>query len=860
MSPGGTASPDRLVARLTATRERLQTAGPAPGPAWCAAWSDALDDALADLAAPVVDRHRLAVVAVGGYGRRQQCPASDVDLLLLHDGAREPELVEVVKEIVYPLWDAGLKGGYAVRDRREAVEAITDLETATAVLDARAIAGDDTLLTVARAEWLRRVRRRGPHHLAALAEADGRRRARAGAAAEVIEPDLKSGAGGLRDVQSLRWAAAALVGTAGLDPLVATGHLGADDRRRLVVAEATLLAARVALHLEAPPTDVLRLDLQDAVAARLGYLDTPETIAPLQLLSDLYEAARTIEHAHRRAWRLIEADLERGERRRSRRPERWVEGFELVDGVLRLPAGGDLDEPGLPLRLFTALVDTGAVLDRDSASRLRARARGGEPIAWRWDAVGRRRLLDGLWRGRVALAALAELDDAGVLTALLPEWEPVRCRAQRNPFHRYALDRHAWHAAAELAELVRREPWAKAALADVDDVDALMLGTLLHDVGKAYGEPHSQTGVPVAAAMARRMGAGPATVERVERMVRLHLLLPDLARRRDVTDPDLAREVASEVGSPPLLATLHLLAAADGRATGPTAYNDWTASLVVSLVTKVRAVLDERRPEDIAHGAGHTRAEALRLAPELGADPEEVAAHLDLLPERYAAATSPRGVVRHTLMCRRTPGDAEIRSRVIPGEDDPEGHAGIDELDVVAPDHPGWFATVTGVVALHGGSVVAADAFTRDDGIAVDTFKVEPPAGLTGSWWARVEGDLSEAAAGRLAVRARVRRMAGGEQRRLARLPEVTTRISTELDPSGSATLVEVRTADRLGVLYAVATVLAELHLDLVMARVQTIGHEVVDAFSVRNAHGQPLDADHRAELELGIRSALDAL
>jgi [protein-PII] uridylyltransferase len=217
-------------------------------------------------------------------------------------------------------------------------------------------------------------------------------------------------------------------------------------------------------------------------------------------------------------------------------------------------------------------------------------------------------------------------------------------------------------------------------------------------------------------------------------------------------------------------------------------------------------------------------------------------------------------VVRHTLMCRRAPGDAEIRSRVIPGEDDPDGHAGIDELDVVAPDHPGWFATVTGVVALHGGSVVAADAFTRDDGIAVDTFKVEPPAGATGSWWARVEGDLSEAAAGRLAVRARVRRMAGGEQRRLARLPEVTTRISTELDPSGSATLIEVRTADRLGVLYAVATVLAELHLDLVVARVQTIGHEVVDAFSVRNSHGEPLDADHLAELELGIRSALDAL
>lgn len=331
----------------------------------------------------------------------------------------------------------------------------------------------------------------------------------------------------------------------------------------------------------------------------------------------------------------------------------------------------------------------------------------------------------------------------------------------------------------ELVELVRREPWAEAALEDVVDPDARMLGTLLHDVGKA-----------------------------------------------------------------------------DGRATGPAAWNDWVAELVGSPVTKVRAVLDEQSPEDIAEGAAHTREEAVELATELGAGREEVTAHLDLLPDRYAAAVSPRAVVRHTLMCRRTPD--EIRSRVIPGGEDPEGRVGVDELDVVAPDHPGWFATVTGVVALHGGSVVAADAFTRGDGIAVDTFKVEPPPEITGAWWARVEGDLAEAAADRLAVRARVLRMARGERRRLARRPEVPTRISTGLDPSGSATLVEVRTLDRLGALYDIATALAELHLDLVVARVQTIGHEVVDAFHLRNARGQPLDGDHLAELDLAIRSALE--
>jgi [protein-PII] uridylyltransferase len=720
------------------------------------------------------------------------------------------------------------------------------------------VCGHDGLLPVVRAEGLRRLRRRSDHHLAALAEADRRRRARAGAAAEVVEPDLKSGAGGLRDVQSLRWAAAALVGTPGLDGLVATGHLGADDRRRLVLAERRLLAVRVALHLVARG-EVLRLDVQDAVAERLGYGDDGDVIAPLRLLNDLYGAARTIDHTHRRAWRLIEADLDRGRRRRARPPQQRREGLDLVDGVLRVPEESGVEEDDLPMRLLSVLVDTGAVLDRGSASRLRARA--AEPATpWTWDAAGRRRLLGALWRGRVALPALAELDDAGLLTALLPEWEPVRCRAQRNPFHRYALDRHAWHAAAELAELVRREPWAKEVLGDVDDTDALMLGALLHDVGKAYGEPHDQTGVPVATAMARRTGAPPTTVERVGQLVRLHLLLPDCARRRDVTDPALAAELAEQIDSVGLLASLHLLAAADGRATGPTAWSDWTASLVSSLADKVRAVLDERHPDEIADGAKATHAEALEIAGELGATPDEVSRHLELLPERYAAAVSPRAVVRHARMCRQAPARTEVRSRVLPGEQDPDGAREVDRLDVVALDHPGWFATVTGVVALHGGSVMAADAFTRADGIAVDTFRVEPPEGAAGSWWARVEGDLSEAAAGRLAVRARVLQAAAGEQRRLARAPEVPTRLSVDTDPSGTATMVEVRTLDRLGVLYAIATALAELHLDLVVARVQTIGHEVVDVFYVRDADGRPLDPDHLTELELAVRSALEAV
>lgn len=820
----------------------------------------------------MLDSHRLAVVAVGGYGRRELCPGSDVDLLLLHDRLERPALEFVVRQVVYPLWDAGLTVGYAVRNRREAVAAVDDVDTATSMLDLRTVCGDRGLAQLARTEVLRRLRQRPHRFLAALRRADRVRRHKAGDAAEAIEPDLKSGAGGLRDVQSLSWAAAALVGVSGLDPLVPAGYLGAADRPRLVQARERLLAARVALHLEAGAraasapvkSEVLRLDLQDAVAARLGFTDRDEhELAAHRLLRELILAARVVDHVHRRAWSLIDADLVRGARRRRRPTERDHDGFELVDGVLRLPDTFDLDTTELPTRLLAALADTGAVLDRRSAARIRRRVDDGD-APWTWTDTQRERFVRVLWRGGVMVPALAELDDVGLLTAMLPEWEPLRGRPQRNPYHRYPLDRHAWHAAANLGDLVRREPWAAEALRLVDDREGLLLGVLLHDVGKAVGEPHAETGVEVARAITRRMGAAPATVDLVARLVRLHLRLPDAARRRDVTDPALARALAADIGDRATLACLHLLAAADGRATGPTAWSAWTAALVQTLITKVDAVLDEQdgtTARDLEHEAAvATVREAQRLAPELGTDAAAVREHLALLPTRYARSVSARAVVRHTLMALQEPGPTEVRTRVTPGEDRLDGEERVDELDVVALDHPGWFAKVAGVVALHGGSILAADAFNREDGLAVDTFRVRPPDGASGAWWAAVEGDLAEAAAGKLAIRARVLRRARAAGGRPSPSDDVATRITAEPDPAGRSTLLEVHTRDRVGVLYAIATALAELQLDIVVARIQTLGREVVDVFAVRDADGNPLDAHHLDELELAVAGAIEEL
>lgn len=849
-----------VPARIKQTLGALRVDGPEPGRAWVAAWTDAVDEGIIELSERALERGRLAVVAVGGYGRKELCPGSDVDLLLLHDGLDEVVLEGVVKDVVYPLWDSGVKVGYAVRTVKEAVAMGSDLDTATATLDARRLAGDATLVTDVRVGLLSRLRKKPKRFLEQLTAADAERRARAGDAAEVLEPDLKSGAGGLRDVQSLRWAAAVLVGELGLDPLVSAGYLGADDRTRLARAYERLLATRVALHLaNEAPNEVLRMELQGDVAQRLGHedgVDERDTAAH-RLLRDVFLSARTVDHVHRRTWAPIVVDATVGRRRR-RSAQGEANGFELVDGLLRLPDGAALDEPHLPVRLMETMVAEGVVLDRSLAAALRRRADQGN--GWVWTDDLRRRFLDVLWQGAAALPVLAEMDHTGVLEAMIPEWDPVRGRAQRNPFHRYSLDRHAWHAATNLGDLVGREPWAARALELVADRDGLMLGVWLHDIGKAHGEPHSETGVPVARAIAERMGASQQTQDLIETLIRHHLLLPDAATRRDVSDPALAEQVAEVVGDVSTLACLNLLASADGLATGPSAWTSWKASLIASLVAKVEAVLNDRDPEAVADGPNATLEEAVAIGPELGVEGDAVRAHVAAMPERYLAAMSPRAVVRHATMTRTPVGEEEVRTRVTPGDDPGGDYPGYDTLDLVALDAPGRFAKVAGVLALHGGSVVTADAFTSADGMAVDTFVVARPEHASASWWLRVEGDVAEAIAGRLALRARVARKARDEQRRLARLPQVPTAVTTAADPAGQATVLEVHTQDRVGVLYAITSALAELRLDIVVARIQTMGNEVVDSFFVTDPEGQPPDGSHVDEMVLAVTSALDEL
>ncbi|MBG0828441.1 [protein-PII] uridylyltransferase [Planomonospora sp. ID67723] len=498
----------------------------------------------------------IALVAVGSLGRSELAPGSDLDLVLLHDGRED--VARVADRVWYPVWDSGIGLDHSVRTVSEAAKvAREDLKAVLGLIQARHVAGDPELTRAAReivlAEWRADSRRR----LGELREAADRRTEAGGELAFLLEPDLRDARGGLRDVQAMQAVAAAWVASA--------------PGPRVREAYELLLDIRHGLHLvTARGSDRLVLQEQDAVAGALGLLDAEA------LMRRLAEAGRTIAHAFDTTWRTVDRLLS-GPAPRGRRP--------LADGVVE--HGGEVvlargvnprKDPVLVLRAAAAAAEAGLPF---APATVNALASQSPPLPVPWPDEARDALVALLGAGRAAVPVWEELDQAGVLVRLLPDWERVRHRPQRNPVHRYTVDRHLIETAAGAAAFTR----------EVSRPDLLLICALLHDIGKGYPGDHSATGAVVARDIGARMGLPPADVETVETVVRHHLLLPETATRRDLDDPVTISRVAEAVGSREVLELLAALAVADGNATGPAAWNAWKASLVADLVRRTRSVL-----------------------------------------------------------------------------------------------------------------------------------------------------------------------------------------------------------------------------------------------------------------------------
>jgi [protein-PII] uridylyltransferase len=536
---------------------------------------------LAELLTP---RENLALVAVGGLGRREPAPCSDLDLVLLHDGKLDG-LAELADAIWYPIWDSKIGLDHSVRTPEQALAvAKTDLKALLGLLDIRHLAGDPGLTGRVRGSVLDVWRATAAKRLPEMKTLAQERWAIAGEAAYLLEPNLKESRGGLRDAQSLHALAAAQL---------------VDYPLWVREAHPVLLDVRGELHrLTGRADDVLRQQEQDGVAAALGYVDTERDQARDLLLRGVNEAARAIAHALDLAWRRVDAMNGSRGRRRWRpgagrpSPERVGLAKDVVSHDDEVVLARDADpwaDPGLVLRAARAAAEHDLPIAPFALERLASES---APLPVPWPRAALDDFLAVLGAGPAAIPVLESLDHAGLLVRLLPEWDAVRCHAQHNPVHRFTVDRHLLETAAAAAaldgHLARR--------------DLLVVGCLLHDIGKGFpSADHSVTGAEHAEVIARRMGFNDADVDTIVGLVRHHLLLPNTATRRDIDDPMTITIVRESVGdSAELLELLHALAVADAAATGPAAWSDWKAGLITDLVRRASAAMQGNRQPGLA--------------------------------------------------------------------------------------------------------------------------------------------------------------------------------------------------------------------------------------------------------------------
>ncbi|SED24249.1 [protein-PII] uridylyltransferase [Streptomyces sp. PAN_FS17] len=795
-----------------AARLRLLTEEARTGPPRRAALAELTDEWLTGLFAAGAEGLRgVSLVAVGGYGRGELSPRSDLDLLLLHDGGDSKAVAALADRIWYPVWDLGLALDHSVRTPAEARRtAGEDLKVQLGLLDARHIAGDLGLTAGLRTSVLADWRNQAPKRLPELQELSAERAERQGELQYLLEPDLKEARGGLRDATILRAVAASWLADAPRE--------GLDDARR------RLLDVRDALHLTTGrATDRLSLQEQDQVAAELGLLDADT------LLRQVYEAARVISYASDVTWREVGRVL----RARAVRPrlramlgggakptaERspLAEGVVEQDGeVVLARAARPERDPVLPLRAAAAAAQAGLPLSLHAVRRMAASVR---PLPTPWPAEAREQLVTLLGSGRPTVEVWEALEAEGLITHFLPDWERVRCRPQRNAVHIWTVDRHLIETAVRASEFTRR----------VHRPDLLLVAALLHDIGKGWPGDHSVAGEIIVKDVAARIGFDRDDVTVLSTLVRHHLLLVETATRRDLEDPATVRSVAGAVGSQGTLELLHALTEADALATGPAAWSSWRGSLVADLVKRVGAVLagdDPAEPE-----AAAPTAEQERLAIEAIATGSPVLA-------LRAQTEPPAG--------EQSPGDPE-----------PLGV----ELLIAVPDQPGVLPAVAGVLAMHRLTVRTAELSALDlpDGVEgavlLLNWRVAAEYGSLPQA-ARLRADLVRALDGSLDIAGRLAERDAAYPRRrgvVAPPPRVT------VHPAASrlATVIEVRAQDAPGLLFRIGRALEDAGVRMRSAHVSTLGANAVDAFYVTGPEGAPLPGEEAAAVARKLEETL---
>ncbi len=791
-----------------------------------------------------------AVLAVGGYGRKELNLHSDIDVLILFKSKIPALAKDLSADFFYPLWDLGVDLGYGVRSLRDCLSLCRDdFEVLTSLMDARFLCGDSsTYLTLMENLYKKAITKRAVAFIRWLEDNHQVRKETFGDASYLLEPNLKDGIGGLRDYHQILWSAGASFGLRSPRDLEYQGKLSHNEYRELRESLHFIWLVRNTLHhLAGRKNDRLGFEFQKKMAEKLGFQDKGSFLAVEQFMGKLHSAMATIKSLNRSFMTSYFSDKTvSGKEFETTR----VNGLHVHMGEIGFDsATAILSNPSILMAIFEESARSGRPLSMEAGRLIReflflvddAFRESPENVS----------LFRSILNSTCAFESLDKMFEVGFLEAFIPEFQHIRDRVQFDAYHIYPVGRHSLETVRYLKSPGNEKDMLLLdVFSELLDPEPLFLAGLFHDLGKV-GNDHARKGVTIARGILKRMHYEEKASEKILFLIENHLLLKKTATRRDLGDEKVVVQCARTVGDPERLKMLYLLTWADSRATGPRAWNTWIENLVQELFFKVLNMLEsgELATEDASRKVEKTLAAVRKQMPELegDVDPE---AFLSILSPRYLLNCKPSEITKHIEMADHL-GKARLqdKERSFFMEIQENEMESCFEITFVSQDRPGLFSAFAGVLALHNINILSANIYTWQDGTAVDIFKVTAPPDRYRSKeiWERVKRDFKEIAEGKLSLEARIKEKATPSiLTALNTKPSLPPKVVVDNRSSDFFTLIEVFADDRVGLLYRITKALFDFELDIRIAKIATKGDQVADVFYVRDLLGRKVANEER--------------
>jgi len=791
-----------------------------------------------------------AMIAVGGYGRKELCLYSDIDILILFNKNIPHQAKALTEEVFYPLWDIGMELGYGVRTIKDCLSlSKDDFEVLTSLIDIRFVCGDSPLYLTLTEELQKKVIRKSAKSFVRwLYDLNKVRMNAFGDASHLLEPNLKEGIGGLRDYHHILWMAKAFLNLRDPEELEQLAKFSPDEHKDLKDCVRFIHLVRNHLHqLSRRKNDRLNFEYQEKIAKRLGYKNQPKFPAVEQFLGRLHSGMESIKTLHR-SFLSIHAPQHRAETDNII-PKEITKGIHLLDNELGFASNTSiLNDPLLLMEIFEHGCRLGIPLSLEARRQVKNFLYLVDD-----DFMGSKRALQGflnIINGRNTVDTLDQMFETGFLDSYIPEFGLIRDRVQFDAYHIFPVGRHVLETTANLKNLSKeKDLFLFDTFADIKNHERLFLAGLFHDIGKT-GKGHARRGAQVAGNILGRMGYEEKGIEEITFQIANHLLLAETATRRDLEDEKIIIQTARTMGEIDRLKALYLLTWADSKATGPRAWSEWTANLVQELFFKTLHILEsgELATPDSSQIISKLKSKLRRKTGDNinHADFERL---FDMMPTRYKLSTPAEEIMRHMEMMLRFEKEAENRNPaafMLDVMEDRQG--GYWQVSFVGKDRPGVFSDIAGVMALNNINILSTNIYTWRNGTAVDIFRVTRPLDPIHPYetWEKVNALLKNTFSGKISLPYRLSQKAAPSILSEDGTPKRPPEVVIDNKSSDFFTLVEVFASDRIGLLFLITRTLFDLKLDIRIARTGVKGDQIADVFYVRDLDGQKVEDEDR--------------